>query len=550
MKTDSKILLCALNSKFIHSCLAVYSLKKYAVSQGYDEEKIIIKEFTVNDTLDYILHGIFTARADAVAFSVYIWNVQYVSRLCRLLKKVSPETAIILGGPEVTYTKKHPFFEEGDFDFIIRGEGEKSFHSLITTGTVADEKLLSLDELPLPYDEKNIHLFENRILYYESSRGCPFSCAYCLSSAENGVRFLSLERVKRDLEFFAEHGVKQVKFVDRTFNCNKERAGDIWQFIIDSFSDRKMNFHFEIAADLLDEKLLSILKTAPDGLIQLEIGIQSTDEKTLETSCRKTDTQKVLDNTRKLVLMGNVNVHTDLIAGLPGEDLNKFRKSFNDVYPLEAHQLQLGFLKILSGTKMEKISKNYGFVFSPFAPYEILSNKDLSHGDVLFLKRFEDVFEKIYNSQRFNLSLKELENFFEEPFGMFEKITEFFEEKALSFVSVSTREIFNTLHRFFKEKISEDTKSFDEKLLCDFYFSEKSEIIPEELKYLLPPHKVMGERSSSILRSLNLQKEKGLAVRFVSDKIFIVNYSQKGTVVPRFSYGSYSPSDTFISWIK
>jgi len=540
MKINSKILLCALNSKFIHSCLAVYSLKKYAVRCGYDEKKILIKEFTINDTLDYILEGIFSAKADAVAFSVYIWNIDYVSRLCKILKKVSPETVIILGGPEVTYTEKHPYFDEGDFDFILRGEGEKNFYNLIATGEVSDERITNLDEIPLPYDEENIHLFSNRIVYYESSRGCPFSCAYCLSSAEKGVRFLSLGRVKSDLTFFAEHNVRQVKFVDRTFNCDKKRAYEIWQFIIANFSHTEMNFHFEIAADLLDEKLIELLSTSPEGLIQLEIGIQSTNDKTLETSCRKTDTEKVLSNVSKLTALGNINIHTDLIAGLPGESLEEFRKSFNDVYPLRSHQLQLGFLKILHGTKMEEISKDFDFVFSPFSPYEILSNKDLSHDDILFLKKFEDVFEKIYNSQRFILSLKKLEKLFETPFEMFKKITEFFEENSLSFVSVSTREIYNILHRFFEEKFSSDTKTFDEKLLSDFYFSEKSELVPEKLKYLLPPHKEIAEKSSSILRSLNLQKEKGVTVRFISDKIFIVNYSARNKINSRFLHKPYS----------
>lgn len=546
MKSNPKILLCALNSKFIHSCLAVYSLKKYAVKAGYETEKILIKEFTINDTLDYILEGIFSTKADAVAFSVYIWNVEYVSKLCRILKKISPETTIILGGPEVTYTEKHPYFDEGDFDFILRGEGEKSFYSLITAGEITDEKIISLDDIPFPYDEENIHLFRNRIVYYESSRGCPFSCAYCLSSAENGVRFLSLDRVKSDLEFFEKHGVKQVKFIDRTFNCNRDRAYEIWEFIITNFSCTDMNFHFEIAADLLDEKLMRILDLAPDGLIQLEIGIQSTDEETLTISCRKTDTEKVLGNTKKLIERGNINIHADLIAGLPGESLEKFRKSFNDVYPLQSHQLQLGFLKILHGTRMEEISKKFDFVFSPFSPYEILSNKDMSHDDILFLKKFEDVFEKIYNSQRFILSLKVLEKHFESPFEVFEKITEFFEENSLSFVSVSTREIYNILHRFFGEKISSDTKAFDEKLLSDFYFSEKSELVPEELKYLLPPHKVIAEKAPAILRSLNLHKYKGMAVRFVSDKIFIVNYSQKGMIVPRFLNRPYSELTSLI----
>ncbi len=538
--TDKKVLLCALNSKFIHSCLAVHSLKKFAVSQGYDKEKIKIKEFTINDNIDFILHGIFSEKPDVIAFSVYIWNVEYVSRLCRILKKISPEIKIILGGPEVSFVENHPFFDNNDFDFIIRGEGEKSFYKLISTGKISDEKVINLDEIPFPYDEENIQLFENRIVYYESSRGCPFSCAYCLSSAEKGVRFLSLDRVKSDLEFFSSHNVKQVKFVDRTFNADKKRAYEIWQFIIENFSDKNMNFHFEIAADLLDENLISLLGTAPEGLIQLEIGIQSTKDETLILSCRKTDTQKVLSNTIKLINQGNINIHTDLIAGLPGETLEDFKKSFNDVYVLKSHQLQLGFLKILHGTKMVEISKDFNFIFSPYSPYEILSNKNLSHCDVLFLKKFEDTFEKIYNSQRFILSINELEKYFENPFELFEKITEFFEEKKLSFVSVSTKEIYNLLHSFFKEKIDCKTESFDKLLLSDFYFSEKSELVPTELRYLTPENRTSVERSSSILRSLGLQKQRGLIARFIGEQIFIVDYSRRSKITSRFSYKIHS----------
>lgn len=538
--TDKKVLLCALNSKFIHSCLAVHSLKKFSVSQGYDKEKIKIKEFTINDNIDFILHGIFSEKPEVIAFSVYIWNVEYVSRLCRILRKISPEIKIILGGPEVSFVENHPFFDNNDFDFIIRGEGEKSFYKLISTGKISDEKVINLDEIPFPYDEENIQLFENRIVYYESSRGCPFSCAYCLSSAEKGVRFLSLDRVKGDLEFFSSHNVKQVKFVDRTFNADKKRAYEIWQFIIENFSDKNMNFHFEIAADLLDENLISLLGTAPEGLIQLEIGIQSTKDETLILSCRKTDTQKVLSNTRKLINQGNINIHTDLIAGLPGETLEDFKKSFNDVYVLKSHQLQLGFLKILHGTKMVEISKDFDFVFSPYSPYEILSNKNLSHCDVLFLKKFEDTFEKIYNSQRFILSINELHKYFENPFEMYKNISEFFEEKNLSFVSVSTKEIYNLLHSFFKEKIDCKTESFDKLLLSDFYFSEKSELVPTELRYLTPENRTSVERSSSILRSLGLQKQRGLIARFIGEQIFIVDYSRRSKITSRFSYKIYS----------
>ncbi|MBR3589299.1 MAG: B12-binding domain-containing radical SAM protein [Clostridia bacterium] len=538
--TDKKVLLCALNSKFIHSCLAVHSLKKFAVSKGYNKEKIKIREFTINDNIDFIIDGIFSEKPELVAFSVYIWNVEYVSRICKILRKISPDLKIVLGGPEVSFINEHPFFDKNDFDFILKGEGEKSFYELISSGKITDEKILNLDEIPFPYDEENIHLFENRIVYYESSRGCPFSCAYCLSSAEKGVRFLSLERVKSDLEFFSSHNVKQVKFVDRTFNADKKRAYEIWKFIIEKFSNSNINFHFEIAADLLDENLISLLGTAPDGLIQLEIGIQSTKDETLILSCRKTDTEKVLSNTKKLIEQGNINIHTDLIAGLPGETLEDFKKSFNDVYALKSHQLQLGFLKILHGTKMVEISKEFNFVFSPYSPYEILSNKDFSHDDILFLKKFEDVFEKIYNSQRFILSINELEKYFENPFEMFEKISEYFKEKNLSFVSVSTKEIYNLLHGFFKEKINSETENFDKLLLSDFYFSEKSELVPMSLRYLTPDTKTAVEKSSAILRSLELQKQRGLIVRFIGDQTFIVDYSKRSKITSRFSYEIYS----------
>ncbi len=541
MNENKNVLLCALNSKFIHSCLSVYYLKKYAETHGVEKGKIEIKEFTINDTLDYILNGIFSSNADIIGFPVYIWNCDYVSKLCRIIKKISPEKTILLGGPEISFIKNHPYFSEDDYDFIIRGEGEKSFYTFLKDGIITDEKENDFNNIPFPYDEENISLFRNRIVYYETSRGCPFSCAYCLSSQEKGVKFLSLERVKKELEFFASHDVKQVKFVDRTFNADKKRAWEIWNFIIEKFSETDMNFHFEIAADLLDDNLINLLGTSPDGLIQLEIGIQSTNDETLKLNCRKTDTQKVLSNIEKLLIRQNINIHTDLIAGLPGESLNDFKKSFNDVYSLKSHQLQLGFLKLLHGTEMVNLSKKFDFAFSPFAPYEVLKNKDLSHDDILYLNKLEDVFEKVYNSGRFVLSLIELEKYFQTPFEMFERITEFFKQKNLSFVSISTKEIYNILHEFYEKFISENTKAFDEKLLSDFYFSEKSDVIPLSLRYLLPQGKIANEKSSEILHSLSLQKQRGLIVRFIGDKIFIVNYADRNKVNGRFSYKEYYP---------
>lgn len=540
MNTEKRILLCALNSKFIHSCLAVHSIKKYAVTHGCVAENIKICEFTVNDTLDFILNGIFKEKADIIAFSVYIWNCEYISKLCKIIKKASPNTTVVLGGPEVSYTDKHPLFSESDFDFIIRGEGEKSFYNFIKTGEVINERIENIDEIPFAYDENNISLFENRIVYYETSRGCPFSCAYCLSSAEKSVRFLSFERVKNELTFFAKHNVHQVKFVDRTFNADKKRAYEIWKYIIETFKDKNINFHFEIAADLLRKEDIEILSSAPDGLIQLEIGIQSTKDETLNLSCRKTNTEKVLANTQKLIDNANINIHTDLIAGLPGESIDDFLKSFDDVYKLKSHQLQLGFLKLLHGTEMENISKNFDFSFSPYPPYEIIKNRDLSLEDILFLKKFEDTFEKIYNSQRFILTVNELEKYFDKPSEMFKKITDYFSNNYLSFVSVSTKEIYNLLHRFFKENISNDTLSFDKILLCDYYFSEKSELVPTELSYLIPLQKDAREKSSKILHSLNLQKQKGLIVRFIESDTYIVDYSKRNKITSRFSYEIWS----------
>lgn len=541
MNENKKVLLCALNSKFIHSCLSVYYLKKYAETHGVEKGKIEIKEFTINDTLDYILNGIFSSDAQIIGFPVYIWNCDYVSKLCRTIKKISPEKVILLGGPEISFVDNHPYFSGEDYDFIIRGEGEKSFYNFLKNGVITDEKENDFNNIPFPYDEENISLFKNRIVYYETSRGCPFSCAYCLSSQEKGVKFLNLERVKKELIFFASHDVKQVKFVDRTFNADKKRAYEIWKFIIEKFRETDMNFHFEIAADLLDDNLISLLKTSPDGLIQLEIGIQSTNDETLKLNCRKTDTKKVLNNVEKLMLHQNINIHTDLIAGLPGENLNDFKKSFNDVYSLKSHQLQLGFLKLLHGTEMVNLSKKFDFTFSPFAPYEVLKNKDLSYSDILHLKNIEDVFEKIYNSGRFVFSLGKLEKYFETPFEMFEKITEFFNQKSLSFVSISTKEIYNILHDFYEKFISENSKDFDEILLSDFYFSEKSDVIPLSLRYLLPQGKIINEKSSEILHSLSLQKQRGLIVRFVGDKIFIVDYADRNKVNGRFSFKEYYP---------
>ena len=504
-----KFLLCAIHSKFIHSSPAVYYLKTAAEYFAPESaEHIDICEGSINDTDDHLLYNILSFKPYILGFSVYIWNVEKVTRLCRSIKSVYPEIKIILGGPEVSCGIDHTSLTEKDFDYIISGEGERAFTAAIficSGGEVPEnidytlkDKVISsppiesLDEIPFVYNENNIGNFDNRIVYYESSRGCPFSCAYCLSSICGKVRFLSLERVYSDLDFFIDHDIEQVKFVDRTFNCQKDRAVKIWEYILKRSHDSRTNFHFEIGADLLDENALNVLKKMPAGKVQLEIGIQSTNEAALRESCRYAPNSKIFSSTSCLVSGGNINVHTDLIAGLPYEDYESFQNSFNEVYALYSHQLQLGFLKLLSGAPLNKIKEKHGYVFSSFPPYEVLQNKYISFEELQKLKEIEDALEKFYNSGRFVLSLKKIEKHFETPFGMYEFFAEKMKEKNLLFRSCSSKNLYDFLSGFFPE--------YSADLLEDFYLSENSQIVPQSLKNLVPLNKYLQPASNRCIK--------------------------------------------------
>ncbi|MDD6826172.1 MAG: B12-binding domain-containing radical SAM protein [Oscillospiraceae bacterium] len=431
-----KILLCAVNAKYIHTNIAVRLIGGYCRERISSD--ISIAEYTINNHTDDIVQDLYAKHPDVIAFSCYIWNIRMIYEICTVLKKILPEILIVLGGPEVTYNPHQILTNLPECDFIITGEGEESsrqLYSCLENGSDLSEisgityrdnsgKIISnpqnapidMGVLPFPYD--NFEEIQHRICYYEASRGCPFRCQYCLSSVEKGVRFAPIEKVKKELSIFLEHRVKQVKFVDRTFNANNSFAIEIVNFLIDN--DNKItNFHFEVAAETLSDELLSLLKSARKGLFQLEIGVQSTNSSTLKTICRNGIIEKVGYVTEELKKAGNIHVHLDLIAGLPHEDIKSFVNSFNDVHSLLPHQLQLGFLKVLHGSGMEKMCNEYKISYSPFPPYEVLKTHCLSYDDILFLKQIEEMVETYYNSNRFVHSLNYLSKHCSDYFGMY-----------------------------------------------------------------------------------------------------------------------------------
>lgn len=526
----NKINLVSINSKYIHSSLAVADIatmySAYAEKLGYEMPTLTVTESTINDSFDSIIYSVMNG-ADVYAFSVYIWNVAVVERICRYIKLAEPNSTIILGGPEVSYGTK---ISPDCYDYIIAGEGERAFFSLICElndlevpeewGYSADGKLRSarnisdLSEILFPYNDDNINNYDGRIIYYESSRGCPFSCAYCLSSVCGRVRELPLERTIDDIDFFISHGVQQVKFVDRTFNCNKKRARAIWEHIIKS-ENCKTNFHFEIGADLLDDEDLELLRLCPEGRIQLEAGIQSTYEPALLESCRHTDTDRLFENINALVKMGNINIHVDLIAGLPYESLEMFKKSFNDAYSLKAHQLQLGFLKLLHGAPLNGLIEKHSYTFSSYPPYEIIKNNVLSPCDIAKLKRVEDVLERFYNSNRFKNTLAVLEKRFASPYDMFCFLADEFEKRKLTFKPVSTKVLYDLLSELF------DT-SIDKTLLLDFYISEKSELVPSRLRYLA----ALNNKASRI-KSEFQKGHKTVQIKLIESCAYVIDYSKR-----------------------
>lgn len=413
------VVLSTLNSKFIHSSLALRYLKAYgeAHGQAYD-----IVEYTINMPVLHILSDITEHDIDVLGFACYIWNIEMTLHVVDMVKAVRPDIKIVLGGPEVSFTADELLERYPNIDYIVQGEGEEAFHALVTAlqlgndglnpvipgvrgrrdgsilGSLEAVEVSDLSSIPFPYTEEDMDNLEHKIIYYESSRGCPFSCQYCLSGNKNTVRFFPQERTLEELQWFIDHGVKQVKFVDRTFNCAPHHHRPLMEFMRDSDTD--MNFHLEMEPELMTEWETNILCETPPGRIQIEVGVQSTHKKTLDAINRYNDWPYIQKSIRPIIQEGRTHVHMDLIVGLPYEDFNRFGQSFNDLFSLQPHALQIGFLKLLKGSGVRRM-REYKYVADPLAPYEVLSTHVLPYDDVRFLKYFEDVFERFYNSERF-----------------------------------------------------------------------------------------------------------------------------------------------------
>ena len=515
-----KFLLAAINAKYIHSNPGVYSMRAFARTKipGADIE---IGEYTINHQMDLILQDIYRRKPDFIGFSCYIWNISYIMEIVRDVKKVLPEAEIWLGGPEVSYDAKKVLTREPDVRGIMRGEGELTFTELVraylqrektsvpdgytgesfrgqakeeTSGCAENtrmpenaegenahsdrldlsqilgityraangeieehgpQRLLSLDEIPFYYDD--MAGFENRIVYYESSRGCPFSCSYCLSSIDKTVRFRSLDLVLPELQFFLDHKVPQVKFVDRTFNCKREHTLGIWRYLVEH-DNGITNFHFEVSADIFDEEELELIGKMRPGLIQLEIGVQSTNPDTIREIHRHMDLVKLKRAVDRVYDYRNTHQHLDLIAGLPYENYESFMRSFDDVYRMRPDQLQMGFLKVLKGSYMEEQVAAYDLKYRGIPPYEVLSTKWLPYRDVIRLKGVEDMVEVYYNSGQFPATMKLLEKRFQRPSEIFVNLAEYYEKNGLTGISHSRLARYEILYRFLEEDMREEER--------------------------------------------------------------------------------------------
>ncbi|MBQ2402091.1 MAG: B12-binding domain-containing radical SAM protein [Lachnospiraceae bacterium] len=488
-----KFLLAAINAKYIHSNPAVYSLKTFAKEQR-PKADIEIGEYTINHQMDHVLEDIFRRKPDFVGFSCYIWNISQVLEITRDLHKILPKCEIWLGGPEVSYNAEEILMKEPQIRGIMRGEGELTFTELVSAYMSADytrinqiqgitcrgfsgtfynngpQRLLSMDEIPFYYADMTE--FENRIVYYESSRGCPFSCSYCLSSIDKSVRFRSLDLVKKELDFFLEHKVPQVKFIDRTFNCKREHTLGIWKHILEH-DNGVTNFHFEVSADLFDEEELALIAKMRPGLIQLEIGVQSTNLDTITEIHRRMNLERLKKRVERIHSYRNTHQHLDLIAGLPYENMSSFLMSFDDVYDMRPDQLQLGFLKVLKGSYMAAHVQEYELKYRSVPPYEVLSTKWLSYQDVIRLKEMEEMVEVHYNSGQFSYTLRLLEKEFSHPSSMFLALADYYEKNGLFGFSHNRLARYEILYNFLKEKFAEEElPKFRDALMYDLYLRE------------------------------------------------------------------------------
>ncbi len=533
-----KVILAALNAKYIHSNLALRYLSRF--QENEKKHDLLTMEFTINQRLDFIADELFQQHPDVIVFSCYIWNVEMLRQLCPLLKKILPHCILGFGGPEVSYESETFLRENPAVDLVMRGEGELVFSELLdhldhgkpaslteikgisfrqdgAVFSTPPQEPLDLALLPFPYDD-DFKDVENQIIYYESSRGCPYRCGYCLSSVEQGVRFVPLEKVLPDLQKFLDQKVHQVKFIDRTFNCKKSHAMAIWKYL-HAHDNGVTNFHFEITADLMDQETIDFLKLVRKGLFQFEIGVQSTNPHTIRAIHRSVDFEKLSDIVKQIKQGGNIHQHLDLIAGLPYEDYNSFGHSFNDVYALRPEQLQLGFLKVLKGSMLYHRQKDFSIVYHDLAPYEVLTTHVLPYTDTLRLKYVEEMVEIYYNSGKFLHTLEYLVPLYESPFAFFEQLSQFWMEQGYHFQSHSRMGLCDVLWQFAQRKKETDLLKFQWALKFDLALHEKPKKLPEwmtvrneawncdisaKLIQTYLPHYANGERKT-VLRQTHLE---------------------------------------------
>lgn len=490
-----KILLTAINSKFIHSNLAVRYLKSFTSDLDFNCQ---IREFSINDRDERILEEIIKEKPNVVCFSTYIWNIEVVTRLSELIKRVDENIEILYGGPEVSYDSFN-ILKDLRGDYIIQGEGEETFREFaqykigqkdISTirglyykndGEVifnGNRPLMNMDKIVFPYEADED--LDNKIVYYEASRGCPFNCKYCLSSTTHGVRFHNVERVKQELQFLIDKKVRLVKFVDRTFNCNFKFSVAIWEFLISQETDTC--FHFEISADILKPQELELLRKAPKDRFQFEVGVQTTNDDVLRSINRFVNFSDIEEKVHELLRIKNIKQHLDLIAGLPGENYESFRRSFNDVYSIEPEEIQLGFLKLLKGSSMREEADVWGMVYSPYPPYEIIKTKDVSYDELLELKKVEHMVDKYYNSQKFDLIIKFFENKFETPFDFYHSLGKFFEAKGLFNRNIGNSDYYKVFLEFNMEILNDDNTILTDIIKYNYLLFNKKRGLPSFLK--------------------------------------------------------------------
>ncbi|MBP2663252.1 MAG: B12-binding domain/radical domain protein [Firmicutes bacterium] len=495
-----KVVLSTLNAKYIHSSLALRCLASFCQAPG---RTIAVREYTVNNGLLEILSDLYVCHATVIGLACYIWNIEASLQLAALIKKIQPKTIVVLGGPEVSYQPEDILREHEAVDYIVLGEGEQTLEALLTMlsqgqkvesvpglayrgpqdiVTSLPQQVTQLDDIPFPYTHEEMRALKDKILYYESSRGCPFACQYCLSSATAGVRFVSLARVLRDLQFFIEHDVKQVKFVDRTFNARKEHYFPILKFLAQQTC--RTNFHFEIAADIWDQEVVEFLRQVPVGRFQFEIGIQSTNEQTLTAIKRHNNWSKIVKNVSQVRDYGNIHLHLDLIVGLPYENVCVFAKSFDEVYRLQPDMLQIGFLKLLKGSGIRQNAASHGYIAMTTAPYEVLANNYMDYATIRHLKIVEEVFEQIYNSGRFQQSLPWLIGLVNGgAFTFYSKLADYWEQHGYHLVAHSSKNLYKYLAEFCTCFYPQARNEHNELLKFDALMSEHRAVRPEFLPW-------------------------------------------------------------------